>query len=292
MTTKKRGLNKGLEVLLGDATKVGMTQEAFRKVSVSEIKTEELVPGRFQPRKQMDEGELNALAQSVSAQGILQPIIVRPLPNKEQYEIIAGERRWRAATLAGLESVPVIVKVVPDQDVAAIALIENIQRENLNPVEEAQALLRLSKDFGMTHAQVAEVVGKSRTSITNLLRLLNLRSDVKILLETGGIEVGHAKVLLGVSGSLQSKFAKIITTKKLSVRETEVLIAKQVSDGVDPIIKSKDQSLDPDLQRLQVSLSEKVGCPVKIKHGPDGRGKLVIKYNSLDELEGVLEHIK
>ena len=269
--------------------KPAVEAEELGKSGLTEIKHDLLSPGRYQPRKTIQENELEPLAESIKVQGILQPIVARPLP-EGRYEIIAGERRWRAAKIAELDYVPVLVKEVPDEAAMAIGLIENIQREDLNPLEEAIALERLASEFGLTHAQVAKAVGKSRTSITNLLRLLSLQPDVKTLLERGDLEVGHAKVLLGLQGSVQSQVARAVVAKRLSVRETENLVSRTLSKIIEPMKSAPP--VDPDIRRLQTSLSDKVGAEVKIDHTPRGRGKIVIQYNSLDELEGILAHIE
>jgi len=302
MVQKKRGLNKGLDALLAetlDLTKISTkelmddnTNPNTSAVQVSagfvEINVKALRPGRFQPRRTIQESELESLANSIREQGVLQPIVVRSLTN-DGYEIIAGERRWRAAQLAGLTAVPVIIKNVPDQAALAIAIIENIQRENLNPLEEAIAFERLGTEFGLSHEKIASAVGKSRSSITNLLRLLSLRPDVKVLLENGDIEAGHAKVLLGLQGPQQSVIARTVVAQSLSVRETEQLVSrtlagKQTSNAV-------TYTLDPDIRALETRLSEKLGAELKIVQSTKDKGKLLIKYNSLDELDGILAHM-
>lgn len=293
MTIKKRGLSKGLGALLADTLDIEkITTQELPAVQLSagfvELNVKHLHPGRFQPRRAIQESELESLANSIKEQGVLQPIVVRTLAN-DGYEIIAGERRWRAAQLAGLSTVPVIIKNVPDEVALAIAIIENIQRENLNPLEEAIAFERLGNEFGLSHEKIAAAVGKSRTTITNLLRILNLRSDVKVLLERGDIELGHAKVLLGLQGPQQSAIAHQVVAKQLSVRETEHLVLRTIA-GKDSN-KSAKLSMDPDIRRLETSLSEKVGCNVKILQTAKGKGKLTIQYNSLDELDGILAHI-
>lgn len=296
MTIKKRGLSKGLDALLAETLDLDrvMPQETTNAQTVQvsagflEINVKHLHPGRFQPRRAIQENELESLANSIKEQGILQPIVVRSI-NNDGYEIIAGERRWRAAQLAGLTAVPVIIKNVPDEVALAIAIIENIQRENLNPLEEAIAFERLGTEFGLSHEKIANAVGKSRTTITNLLRLLNLRPDVKILLERGDIELGHAKVLLGLQGAQQSVVAHEVVAKQLSVRETEHLVLRTIA-GKDANKGSRFAD-NPDIRRLETSLSDKVGCSVKILQTAKGKGKLTIQYNSLDELDGILAHI-
>mgnify|MGYP000172385025 CR=1 FL=1 len=247
-----------------------------------------LQPGQYQPRKDMHPEQLEELAASIRVQGIMQPIIVRPLIKKDSYEIIAGERRWRAAQLAELHEVPALIKNVPDEAAIAMSLIENIQRENLNPMEEAVALHRLQEEFELTQQQVAEAVGKSRVTVTNLLRLMNLNPDVKTLLEHGDIEMGHARALLGLHDQHQSEAARQVASKSLTVRQTEALV-RAWHDQKESTPKT---ALNPDVERLQTSLGERLGAKVELKHNARGKGKLVISYSSLDELDGILGHIK
>ncbi len=257
-----------------------------------ELPIKNLQPGKYQPRKDFEPSELESLADSIRAQGIIQPVLVRHL-SQDNYEIIAGERRFRAAKLVGLEKIPVVVKKVEDKSAMAMALIENIQRTDLNPLEEAQALDRLSKEFGLTHIQVAEAVGKSRATVTNLLRLLTLTDETKNLLERGEIDLGHAKVLLALRGHQQNQVARQVKIRGLSVRETERLVSKLLDDSFQTSNSSqKPMTLDPDVRRLQDSLSQKLGAAVQIVQGNQGKGKLVIQYHSLDELDGIIEHIK
>jgi ParB family chromosome partitioning protein len=304
MATKKLGLGKGLDALLSasltpvrvavEPAEAALTEALGSNASTSntngllELEVTKLKPGKYQPRRHISQTELEALADSIRTQGVIQPIIVRKL-NKDFYEIIAGERRWRAAQLADLQTIPVIIKEISDEKAMVIGLIENIQREDLNPLEEAQALDRLVKEFNLTHVQIAEAVGKSRTTVTNLLRLLVLAEDVKIMLEKGQLEVGHAKVLLGLRAHEQSVVAKTVVARGLSVRDTERLVANMLADASKP---NRVQVLDPNIRKLQNSLSEKLGAIVEIQHGQQGKGKIVIQYNSLDELDGILEHIK
>jgi ParB family chromosome partitioning protein len=227
------------------------------------------------------------LADSISAQGVVQPVVVRSLGDS-QYEIIAGERRWRAAQLAGLHDLPVVVREVTDQAALAIALIENIQREDLNPLEEAEALKRLLEEFEMTHQQVADAVGKSRATVTNLLRLNDLHPEAKHLLLTGAIEMGHARAILGLEFQLQAEVARKVAGAKLSVRATELLI-QRLRDGQKA---KKPEVKDPDIRRLEERIATRIGAPVSIKHGKKGSGQLVIHYDSLDQLEGVLDRLK
>lgn len=281
MTAKRRGLGRGLDVLLGGA-KLENETEKLRTISIDQLK-----PSRFQPRKDIDPARLQELADSISAQGVVQPVVVRSMGDS-QYEIIAGERRWRAAQLAGLHDLPVVVREVTDQAALAIALIENIQREDLNPLEEAEALKRLLEEFEMTHQQVADAVGKSRVTVTNLLRLNDLHPEAKHLLLTGAIEMGHARAILGLDFQLQAEVARKVAGAKLSVRATELLI-QRLRDGQ----KSKKPEIkDPDIRRLEERIATRIGAPVLIKHGKRGAGQLVIHYDSLDQLEGVLDRLK
>lgn len=298
MAGKKRGLSKGLDALLADTldltvdkTAASVTPDVQVSAGFVEINVKQLHPGRFQPRKTIKEAELETLANSIKEQGILQPIVVRNVDD-QGYEIIAGERRWRAAQLAGLTTVPVIIKDVSDADALAIALIENIQRENLNPLEEAIALDRLGNEFGLSHAEIADAVGKSRTTVTNLLRILNLQPEVKGMLERGEIVLGHAKVLLGLQGTQQTMVARAVVSKQLSVRETEHMVDRTFIAAPDTAAsKPKKLSQDPDIRRLEKRLTDNIGCNVKILQNAKGKGKLQIKYNSLDELDGILAHL-
>ncbi len=258
-------------------------------LALRDIPVDLLQRGKYQPRENFDQELLEELASSIRAQGVIQPIVVRPVEG-ERYEIVAGERRWRAAQLAGLQEIPAVVREVDDQATMAMALIENLQRENLNPIEEAAALQRLIEEFGLTQQQAADAVGRSRTSVTNLLRLLNLNAEVGLMVERGKIEMGHARALLGLQGKQQVDAAKQVLLLGLSVRETEKLVRKlqqPASTG-----KRVVEELDPDIKRLQNDLSEKLGATVSVQQGARGKGKLVIRYNSLDELDGILEHIR
>lgn len=288
LNAKKRGLGKGLKDLgISELLSENNSAEKKPEIISNELPIEQLEPGKYQPRRDMNPDALQELTKSIRTQGIIQPLIVRPISNGN-YEIIAGERRWRAAQLAGLLKVPVVIKHVSDEAAMAMGLIENIQREDLNPVEEAQALFRLINEFGMTHEQAADAVGKARVTVTNLLRLLNLNPDVKLLLEKRVLELGHAKVLLSTTGALQSEVAKTVADKKLSVRETEILIQRyQTARSSTP-----KKSIDPNIARLQLDLSDKLAAAVKISHQENGKGHLMISYNSLDELEGILERIR
>ncbi|MBS3797010.1 MULTISPECIES: ParB/RepB/Spo0J family partition protein [unclassified Pseudoalteromonas] len=295
MSAKKRGLGRGLDALLTSSKPAAPASEQSANDGPSEqavkgelqkLAIEFLRPGKYQPRKDMAEDALEELASSIRAQGIIQPIVVRQL-GEQQYEIIAGERRWRAAQLAKLDMVPCLIKDVPDEAAVAIALIENIQREDLNAMEEAIALERLIQEFALTHQQVADAVGKSRTTVTNLLRLNNLNDDVKIMLEHGDIEMGHARCLLALSGEAQSEAARSAVAKALTVRETEKLVRSLLEPSEKPVKKEKD----PDVKQLEQKLQDNLGAKVEINYNQKGKGKLVISYTNLDELEGILERI-
>jgi ParB family transcriptional regulator, chromosome partitioning protein len=252
--------------------------------------------GKYQPRTDMRPESLSELAESIKAQGLVQPILVRPLvrtsPQESQrYEIIAGERRWRAAQMAGLSEISAVIREVPDEAAVAMALIENIQRENLNPLEEARALHRLVEEFGLTHQSAAEAVGRSRAAVSNLLRLMDLADEVKDLLEARQLEMGHGRALLGLSTRRQQiEVAALVAKKGLSVRETEALVRRLIA----PVTSGKvpAQTEDPDIRRLERELAEKLGAKVLFQHAASGKGKLVVAYNSLDELEGILSHIQ
>jgi ParB family chromosome partitioning protein len=255
--------------------------------------------GRYQPRSHLDEQALNELAASIRAQGVVQPIVVRPIEattptGGQRYEIIAGERRWRAAQLAQLADIPAIIRDVPDETAISVALIENIQRENLNPLEEARALERLISEFSMTHQQAAEAVGRSRAAVSNLLRLLDLAPEVCDQLEARALEMGHARALLGLTTRRQQvEVAVLVVKKELSVRETEAIVRRMTRGAAEPANPpAAGSGTDPDVQRLQLDLSEKLGARVAIQHSASGKGKVVVSYNSLDELDGILEHIR
>ncbi|KTF15867.1 ParB/RepB/Spo0J family partition protein [Pseudoalteromonas sp. 10-33] len=301
MSAKKRGLGRGLDALLSSskpapsASKEQDTQNVTEVVQstvsatdnpLQTLPIEFLHSGKYQPRKDMSEEALEELASSIRSQGIIQPIVVRPIADNS-YEIIAGERRWRAAQIAKLDTVPCIIKDVPDEAAVAIALIENIQREDLNAMEEAVALNRLLNEFELTHQQVADAVGKSRTTVTNLLRLNNLNNDVKILLEHGDIEMGHARCLLALEGEAQSDAARTAVAKALTVRETE----KLVRAILEPAPAKQEHQKDPDVKQLEQQLAENLGAKVEINYNKKGKGKLVISYTNLDELDGILNRI-
>ncbi|MBY6064251.1 ParB/RepB/Spo0J family partition protein [Pseudidiomarina sediminum] len=294
MSAKKRGLGRGLDALLTTSKNVREHEqpavndvEDLTKGELQKLPIEFLQPGKYQPRKDMSPEALEDLAASVKAQGIIQPIVVREI-GKDRYEIIAGERRWRAAQMARLEDVPCLVKAVPDEAAVAIALIENIQREDLNAMEEATALQRLLEEFQLTHQEVADAVGKSRATVTNLLRLNNLEQETKTLLERGDIELGHAKLLLALQGDQQSDVARTIAAKGMTVREAEKLVRATLEPKKAPAPKQPDA----DIQRLEQRLSERLGAAVAINHGRKGKGKVVINYSSLDELDGILTHFQ
>ncbi|MFP5348629.1 MAG: ParB/RepB/Spo0J family partition protein [Gammaproteobacteria bacterium] len=284
MMTKKPRLGRGLDALLG-----GSYQPAPEKEELKHLPVDMLQRGKYQPRTHMDSAALDELAASIKAQGVVQPIVVRPLA-AGGYEIIAGERRWRAAQRAGLETVPAVVRNIPDEAAIAIALIENIQRENLNPVEEANALQRLIDEFGMTHQRVAEAVGRSRAAVTNLLRLLTLNDDARKMLEEGKMDMGHARALLSLPASQQSQIAHQVIERGLSVRDTENLVRRLLERPATR--KSGGAHMDPDIRELQSKLSDKLGAKVRIQHGSGGSGRLSIEYHSLDELEGILSRIR
>jgi ParB family transcriptional regulator, chromosome partitioning protein len=250
--------------------------------------------GKYQPRADMRPESLSELADSIKSQGLVQPILVRPLPHRnpgesQRYEIIAGERRWRAAQMAGIAEIPAVIRDVPDETAVVMALIENIQRENLNPLEEARALSRLIEEFGLTHQAAAEAVGRSRVAVSNLLRLMELADEVKQLLEQRSLEMGHARALLGLTTRRQQiEVANLVVKKSLSVRDTEALVRRLLAPAA---AVSQPGPIDPDIQRLELDLADKLGAKVLFQHTSSGKGKLVVAYNSLDELEGILAHI-
>jgi len=313
MAAKKRGLGRGLDALLGSGAKTTAAQTAAPEKRPAPVPALKAVPdevktpaatatdgtlcklpvdiiqrGKYQPRVDMHKESLQDLANSISAQGVLQPIVVRAI-SADKYEIIAGERRWRAAQLAGLHEIPAIVREVKDRAAIAIALIENIQRENLNPLEEARALDRLIREFELTHEQAAEAVGRSRAAVSNLLRLLELEETVKEMVEQGVLEMGHARALLALSGGRQLEAARQVQSRGLSVRATEGLVRQLQQPRK---AKTAAAKKDPDIQLLETQLADKLGAGVLIREGRGGKGKLEISYNSLDELDGILEHIR
>ena len=322
MATKRPSLGRGLEALLGSVTPApaptpatavdapGTSSTAApapapvaatpRDEELTRIPVDLLQRGRYQPRLDMRPESLQELADSIRAQGVVQPIVVRPLVAQKagepiRYEIIAGERRWRAAQMAGLHDIPAVVRIVPDEAAVAMSLIENIQRENLNPLEEARALDRLIREFGITHQQAADAVGRSRAAVSNLLRLLELTDEVKALVEQRQLEMGHARALLGLpQARQQSEVGALVARKGLSVRETEALVKRMLAHGDKSNRKddADDPRPDPNVTRLEQDLADKLGARVSLQHARTGKGKLVIAYNSLDELDGILAHIK
>jgi ParB family chromosome partitioning protein len=307
MSGKKPSLGRGLAELspfLAQRAKAGAVQPGavpaetapFPQDRLASLPLDLLQRGKYQPRVDMRPESLSELADSIKAQGIVQPILVRPVQPKlagesQRYEIIAGERRWRAAQLAGLDTIPAVIRDVPDEAAVAMALIENIQRENLNPLEEARALARLIDEFGLTHHAAAEAVGRSRASVSNLLRLMDLAEEVKTLLERRSIEMGHARALLGLSSrGQQIEIAGLVAKNALSVRETEALVRRALGSAVAVAVRDSG-SADPDIRRLERELADKLGAKVLFRHSSSGKGSLVVSYNSLDELEGILAHI-
>jgi ParB family chromosome partitioning protein len=305
MVVKRTGLGRGLEALLGSPGETAQAAvsgaDTAGRTAVAEglrsLPVDLLVRGVYQPRHDMHHESLEDLASSIRTQGVIQPIVVRLLPergpgNTPKYEIIAGERRWRAAQMAGLQSVPVVVRDVPDSDAIVMSLIENIQRENLSPLEEAMAVRRLIDEFGLTHEAAADAIGRSRVAVSNLLRLMQLGEAARELLEKRAIEMGHARALLGLTDSrMQAEVARLVATKGLSVRETERLVKRMQEGQASKNGKPQAQSRDPDVRRLENDLAEKLGARVSIQHGRGGKGKVVVAYNSLDELDGILAHI-
>jgi ParB family transcriptional regulator, chromosome partitioning protein len=293
MTLKKRGLGKGLDALLSHSNAASRKTEQEEQANTEtldgkliELDLDLLQPGKYQPRRDMSPEALEELADSIRTQGVIQPIVVRQI-GSGQYEIIAGERRWRAAQLAQLDKIPCLVKQVADEAAVAIALIENIQREDLNAMEEAVALNRLLEEFELTHQQVADAVGKSRATVSNLLRLNSLNEPVKRLLENGDIDMGHARALLAIEGDEQTELARLVASKEMTVRETERLVNKALSPT--KMVEAKEK--DHDVSRLEQSLVERLGAKVSINHSAKGTGKIVINYQNLGELDGILAKI-
>mgnify|MGYP006338392149 FL=1 len=277
---KQKGLGRGLDALLSRNGSVDISDESLQNLEISKLQ-----PGKYQPRTNMDQVALAELAESIKAQGVMQPILVRPISD-DQYEIIAGERRWRAAQLAGLNEVPALIRKVADESALAMSLIENIQRENLNPLEEAMGIQRLINEFGMTHQTAGEALGNSRSTISNLLRLLNLSAPVQELMMQGKIEMGHGRAILTLAPVEQIKMANLIAQKQLSVRETEKLV-NQIEHPSTKKIKKPDR----DLLRLQEDVSERLGAQVDIKPKKNGQGNIVIHYSSLDQLDDILSKL-
>lgn len=298
MTSKRQSLGKGLDALLGieegddnflsGALSSEATSQLTADGALQQLPVEFLQRGQYQPRRDLNPEALQELANSIAAQGVMQPIVVRPVGDN-RYEIIAGERRWRATQQAGLDSIPAIVRNVSDQATIAMALIENIQREDLNAMEESLALLRLQDEFSLTQQQVADAVGKSRSAVTNLMRLASLEQAVQQQLERGELELGHAKCLLGLEGNAQISAARTVAANAMTVRQTEALI-KKLQNPSTPSTNSV--TTNPDIARLQEELSEKLGASVNIQHSVKGSGKLIFKYNTVDELDGILAHLK
>lgn len=289
MTVKKRGLAKGrgLDALLGSIQKEKLQLEvqALDHGQLKQIDVNQLKRGAYQPRRFIDENELQELASSIQKHGVMQPIVIRPIEDSETpYEIIAGERRWRAAKLAGLAEIPAIVRDLTDQVAIALALIENIQRQDLNPIDQALALQRFHEEFGLSHQEIADTVGKARTTVSNLLRLLSLADEIKDLMQQGQLDMGHARAILTMKAKDQIQIAKIVIEKSLSVRQTEQLVRDWNTPKQD---KLRDPQA-PDVQQLTQKLSERFSASVKLDYNKQGKGKLVISYNSLDELDGIL----
>ena len=299
MTPKKR-LGRGLDALLSkpvaDTAAVTAAQhEAAGGEGLRQIPVDLLQRGQYQPRVDIRQDTLEDLASSIKAQGVVQPIVARPIrgSGRIKYEIVAGERRWRAAQMAGLEEIPAVVREIPDEAAIAMALIENIQRENLNPLEEARALDRLIREFDLTHAEAAEAVGRSRAAVSNLLRLKDLSEKVKPMLESRELEMGHARALLAIPDATQQlDAARQVVKKGLSVRETERLVKRMLDGASGRQPAQPAESGNADIRRLEIEVSEKIGAKVRLQHSQKGSGKVVIAYNSLDELDGILKHIR
>ena len=297
---EKKKLGKGLGALLSSGSAQNMSSlfnnspsDSDKDPSLTNEGTLKHIPldliqrGKYQPRADFDEAALEELASSIKSQGLMQPIVIRPI-GPQKYEIIAGERRWRAAQIAGLDSIPAVIRMVSDEAAIAMSLIENIQREDLNPIEEALALKRLQDEFKLTQQEVADAVGRSRTAVTNLMRLVGLHIDVQKMLQTGLLEMGHARTLLTLPEIKQVDFARDIAKKGLSVRQTEELVRKAKS----PKVGVSGRSIDPNIKNLEESLGEKLGAKVLIEHKTNGKGRLIVSYNSLDEMDGILAHFK
>ena len=286
-TMKKKRLGRGLGSLIGNIEDTGSASQASSADGFAEIDIDRIQRGRYQPRQVFEPEALQELADSIRAQGVVQPIVVRPEGN--HFELVAGERRWRAAQLAGLQKIPALVRELDARSTAAIALIENIQREDLNPLEEAQAFMRLIEEFDLTHQQVADSVGRSRAAVSNLLRLLDLAEPVKQQVNEGLLDMGHARALLALIRHDQIEVARLVINRGLSVRETEMLVKKTLAGQNTG--KTKPVASDPDVKRLETKISEKLGAGVKIKSGKKGSGQLIISFNSSAELDGILEHL-
>ena len=289
MATKKNPLGRNLSSMLSQSALQHAAEDVGSELSggdsLRSLPLDLISPGPFQPRSVFDTDRLQELADSIRHQGVIQPVVVR-VHGKDKYELIAGERRWRAAQIAGIEKIPAIVRKVADEIAIAMALVENIQREDLNPIEEATALRRLVDEFQMTHQEAGEAVGRSRSAVSNLLRLLELSEEVRELVDAKHLEMGHARALLTLEPSMQAQAAREVVSKGLSVRETERLVRRLKNPPV-----AKIRVLDPDIQHLQDKLAEKLCARVKLTHNARGKGKMVIAFNSADELEGILEHL-
>lgn len=287
-TRKKKALGKGLSAMLGKTqAERGEESSTLRQMPLDRIR-----PGQYQPRSVMDPDKLEELAESIRTQGLVQPVIIRPLEGTDEFELIAGERRWRAARMAGLETVPAVIRHVPDEVTLALALIENIQREDLNPLEEATALKRLIDEFGLTHEQAAQNVGRSRAAVSNLLRLLDLAPEVRRLVDEKKLDMGHARALLTLPRDRQIQAARQVVNLDLSVRQTETLVRRLQDEANDESGPPRKPRKDPDIQRLEQELTENLCAPVTLKHGAGGKGSLQIRYSSLEELDGILERIR
>jgi ParB family transcriptional regulator, chromosome partitioning protein len=292
MSGKRKGLGRGLDALLGGTLKESAADVAHAEHpndndQMKNLPVEFLQRGKYQPRRDMHPEALQELANSIRTQGVMQPIVVRPIGDN-RYEIIAGERRWRAAQLAELDTIPAIIKDVPDEAAIAMALIENIQREDLNPIEEAVALDRLQREFALTQQQVADAVGKSRAAVANLIRLLALESEVRLLLERGDLEMGHARALLALEKGPQIEAARIVAGRGLTVRQTEALVKKWLAEPHG----TEHSAPDRDISQLEDRIAEHVGLPVKVQHSANGKGKVTFTYSKLDELDGLLLRLK
>jgi ParB family chromosome partitioning protein len=295
--TKKKRLGRGLDALLSKPVSQSAAVTGHEADTLHQVPLELLQRGQYQPRVDMRQDTLEDLASSIKAQGVVQPIVARPIEKHgskvQHYEIIAGERRWRAAQMAGLADIPTVIRDVADDAAIAMALIENIQRENLNPLEEGRALDRLIREFQITHQQAADAVGRSRAAVSNLLRLLDLSDKVKPMLESRQIEMGHARALLSISNKTQQfDAARQVVKKGLSVRETEQLVRRVLSNESGKTAKPAANTQSADIRRLEIEISDKLGAKVRVDHTSKGTGKLIINYNSLDELDGILKHIK
>ncbi|MFK8068902.1 MAG: ParB/RepB/Spo0J family partition protein [Gammaproteobacteria bacterium] len=291
MVAKKRGLGRGLDALLGAGVPEELTSDtAIEGEELRAVPVDLIQRGEYQPRRDIEPEALQELSDSIKAQGVIQPIVIRPI-GEGRYEIVAGERRWRATQMAGLQEIPAVVREMPDKVALSVAIIENIQREDLNPLEEAISLDRLLTEFDLTHQLVADAVGRSRVAVSNLLRLLELEEEVKNYLSEGKLGMGHARALLPLGSIAQKQVARNVISKQLSVRQTEVLVRK-LQDQKDNSPVSVTTHKDPNVNQLEEKLAEQLGAKVALKHNPKGKGTIVIHFNSLDELDGILDHIK